>query len=148
MDTQVLVTERVEAGKRFLEALDAAKFPVAAALWLFVKELEKWRYFVATSLVDEKGPLEAYRQLQSLLRQFADDAHVTKLILYDLSVVSPSDERVRLFRRVIDTGQNIRDVRLTDTVIASTVVDDVLIYRLDRKGVPASVPKLYRLESE
>ena len=58
---KVLVRELIEDGERLLLELKQRDFPVTAAFWVDMPELDYWRLVVATSIVNERGPDVAYR---------------------------------------------------------------------------------------
>src|SRR5690242_14662798 len=60
-----LVVPDIEFGKKVLNALDAAEFPLSVALWL--KEDTDWTLVLATPLYEGIGPKEAYRCLLAAL---------------------------------------------------------------------------------
>ncbi|MDY3559451.1 hypothetical protein R5W23_000444 [Gemmata sp. JC673] len=86
MDQDALVTERVEAGKRFLAQLSAVGFPIAVAFWARPSD-EQWFLYLASPVVDEKGGHEAYRDLTLHERRFDN----VGLDPFEVRLVSPSD---------------------------------------------------------
>jgi hypothetical protein len=67
MVEDTLVDRKIEKGRKFLEALDAAGVPIDAALWFYFPESEMWRLVIATPLVKEGGGTrEAYRAFQEV----------------------------------------------------------------------------------
>ena len=131
MDTTPLVDDGVSAGLRYLDALDKAGVPVLAAFWLRLREAQEWRFVVATPLVQRNGPLFAYKRLQSLLASFGDDPRVCRLILSELTVVSPSDERVRLLARSLDYGEKTVAACFDRVVIGGVAIDDTIVNRMN-----------------
>jgi hypothetical protein len=96
MDKTALVapdTDRISRGSELLKELNKAAFPVHAALWLYDSErYSDWRLVIASPLVDEKGPLAAYKKLDSVLRRSRPD-----LVLWVqcVQLVSPHDSLIR-----------------------------------------------------
>jgi hypothetical protein len=72
MDTVSLVKNRIDAGQRLLDQLADKEFAVRAACWLKRVGEARWRLYVATPKVDEKGTLEAYRELIPILPSLGD----------------------------------------------------------------------------
>jgi hypothetical protein len=68
MDTISLVDEQVESGRRLLEQLSAADFPVRAACWAKPADEDRWSLYVASPAVDKKGVTSAYREVFRVLR--------------------------------------------------------------------------------
>ncbi len=68
MDKTALVGGDIDAGQIVVRSLDDSGFLVVAALWLWVVDLEKWRFVLASPFVDSDGPRAAYEKLQKVLR--------------------------------------------------------------------------------
>ena len=69
MDQTPLVDEQIADGKRLLDRLREAGFPVTAAGW--VRETERWRWhlYIVSPVVDEQGIGDAYLRIQMVVRQ-------------------------------------------------------------------------------
>jgi hypothetical protein len=93
MVKDLLVSNVVRGGEELLRALDKAEFPVDAAFWLLDVETERWKYFIASPVVDKEGPLHVYRELQKYIGASSE------LALQDIAVVSPRDRTVELLRK-------------------------------------------------
>jgi hypothetical protein len=63
MDTDTLVENQIEEGQRLLDLLGEEGVAVRAACWVKPIDKDRWMLYIATPIWDEKGPLEAYRQL-------------------------------------------------------------------------------------
>lgn len=120
-----LVTEWIEAGKRLTEALDSASFEVVASLWFYDAESGEWRLIIASPVVDQQGPLEAYRVVQKVL-----GVNTGGLTLNDISVVSPTHNLVKLLGIALKTGKEISGIRFTRNRINDQFIEDAYIYRL------------------
>jgi hypothetical protein len=68
MDSDTLVDNQIEEGQRLLALLREQGIVVRAACWVKSIDTDRWVLYIATPSVDEKGPLEAYRQLTPTLR--------------------------------------------------------------------------------
>lgn len=69
MDTATLVDHRsISDGQRLLDQLASEDFSVRAACWIKLQNRFKPSLFIATALVDQKGPVEAYRELHRVFR--------------------------------------------------------------------------------
>ncbi len=121
-----LVKEWIEAGKRLTEALDKAKLQVVASLWFYDPDSDGWRLIIASPLVDQEGPLEAYRAIQKVLGALDQK----DLSLSDISVVSPNHDLVKLLRNAIHTGKDISEIRFARNRINDQFIEDSYIYRL------------------
>jgi hypothetical protein len=72
MDTVTLVDEQISDGERLLDRLRQEGIAVRAAGWVKPADEERWSLLVATPLVDEKGPIGAYREVYRVLRSLED----------------------------------------------------------------------------
>ena len=81
MDTDTLVENQIEEGQRLLDLLEEEGITVRAACWVKPFDKDRWVLYIATPIWDEKGPLEAYRQLahahRSLENAWLTDSDVT-----------------------------------------------------------------------
>lgn len=68
MDTVALVENQIDAGQRLLDQLEEEGIAVRAACWVKPTQEDRWSLYLATPSMDEKGPLEAYRQLTPAFR--------------------------------------------------------------------------------
>ena len=72
MDKDTLVTEQTESGDRLISALAADGFDIRVAFWAKPTEEGKWFLYLASPMVDDKGPAVAYRFVHRTLRKMAD----------------------------------------------------------------------------
>jgi hypothetical protein len=54
-------------GRRIVESLVRAAVPVTLSSWIYFPELSEWHFFIATPLVDTKGPRNAYDQVLKVM---------------------------------------------------------------------------------
>jgi hypothetical protein len=66
MATATLVSD-LEVGRKILVALAQEHIPVSVAFWAYVSQSSEWQFFIATPLVDSKGPKAAYEQVLQTL---------------------------------------------------------------------------------
>ena len=71
MDSDAVVTEQTESGKRLIEALGTAGFEVRAAFWAKPTEEGTWYLYLVSPAVDEKGPAAAYSSVFDVMRQLS-----------------------------------------------------------------------------
>ena len=126
-----LVEADLIAGWRLLLALEIPPknqelFRVKAAFWLYSADSEEWRLMIATPLVDEKGPLNTYAQLQPLLLEIQP----ADLYLQNIAVISPSDPLAKAFRRAMHIPPKVPYVRVTRSTVGGIYVEDAYLYRL------------------
>jgi hypothetical protein len=68
MDTNGLVTQRIEDGRRFIKALSARDFDVTAAFWVRTSEEDVWVFYIASTKADGGKLAEAYSELYGILQ--------------------------------------------------------------------------------
>jgi hypothetical protein len=133
MGKATLVESDITDGRELIEALKQAGFPIRAALWFYFSESEVWRLMIATPLVDEQGPKEAYTRIQSVLASLprlavSGSGRLVRqgISLTDTTVVGPKDNIIRLLRKISRKGPV--EARYTRIAIDNTYIDDVYIY--------------------
>jgi hypothetical protein len=128
MDKTTLVEQDMKDGRKLIQALDKAGFPIEAALWYYLTESEVWRLMIASPRVDQRSSREASTFVQSVLAKLPKDFGIT---LTNISVVSPKEELIRLLKAAIHTGPHeIAGIRFSRNVIDNTFIDDAYIYRV------------------
>jgi hypothetical protein len=68
MDTVTLVGNQVNDGLKLLDRLQQEEIPVKAACWVKPAEEDRWSLYISTPLVEQAGPLAAYRKVYGCLR--------------------------------------------------------------------------------
>jgi hypothetical protein len=61
MVKEALVDSKIDAGRRLTKSLENAKLRVAASLWFFDTESNRWQLVIASPAVDQEGPAGVYR---------------------------------------------------------------------------------------
>lgn len=124
MATAALVNSDIEIGRRIIAALTRASIPVTVYLWAFVPQLEEWQFMVATPLVDTKGPLAAYGEINKVLQKEGvfEDVPVRRIFLK-----SPSDRVLKSLEKESRTVPN-EDFRAVNAPIAGRFVEDAFLY--------------------
>lgn len=120
-----VVEPEIKTGRAVTEALEETGTRVQAALWFYFSEAGEWRLVIATPLVDKVGPKRAYAELQkTLIRKELD------IDLRRISLVSPSNHLIQLFRSAVRTGPGLSEIRFTGNTINNVFIEDAYIYRL------------------
>jgi hypothetical protein len=124
-----LVESVIEHGRKLLDELKKIDphFLVRSAFWLYRPETFDWRLFIATPLVDQRGPASAYTDIQGALRSLAKPFWIS---MQDISVVSPSDKLVKLMKKAVQVPRDVSGVRFARTRVDDTYIEDAYIYRL------------------
>jgi hypothetical protein len=68
MDTITLVNDQIDDGQSLLARLARENIPVRVACWVKPVEEDRWSLYIATPLVEEKGPIGAYREVCRVMR--------------------------------------------------------------------------------
>lgn len=126
MARAAVVDPDIEGGRRLIEALDAAGFPVSSAFWFFDPSPEDWRLVISTPMVDTKGPLKAYEAIDPVLQNLGP----VEFRLIDIVAVGAKDRWVTPLRAAIHTGPGITGMRIRRNVLNGLQVEDAYIYRL------------------
>jgi hypothetical protein len=124
MATATLVSDDIEIGRRIVATLTRANIPVAVYLWAFVPELQEWQFIIATPLVDSKGPLAAYGEVNKVLRKegLLGDSPLRRIFLR-----SPNDRALKLLQKESRTLPQ-EAFRVVNQQIAGTFVEDAYVY--------------------
>lgn len=125
MASETLVSHEIQQGQAVLDAIDRAGLHVRTAFWLYADE--SWRLVLATPLVDDEGPLPAYRRIQQALAKFGTADVVP---LNRIQVISVRDPLIRAVKQVVHVPRTSRSpTRYTRNVVNGILVEDAYIYR-------------------
>jgi hypothetical protein len=72
MDKDTLVTEQTDSGEQLIKELAACGFETRVAFWAKPKDEGKWFLYLASPIVDDKGPTAAFRLVHSAMRKMPD----------------------------------------------------------------------------
>ncbi len=126
-----LVERDIGDGEKLVRHLDKDGFPVSAAFWYYESEPDKWRLIIASNVVDDLGPLEAYRQLFESIGRLQKKARSQySLDSFRIQLVKKRDRLPALLKRAVKTGPGISGIRFTGNAIDGTLIDDAYIYRV------------------
>jgi hypothetical protein len=98
--------------------------PVAVYLWAFVPQLQEWQFIIATPLVDSKGPLSAYGEVNKILRKegLFDDTPLRRIFLR-----SPNDRVLKSLEKQSRVVPQ-ESFRIVNEQIAGNFVEDAYLY--------------------
>ncbi len=124
MATATLVNSDIEIGRQIVAALTRANLPVTVYLWAFVPQLQEWQFIIATPLVDSKGPLAAYGEVNKILRKEAlfDDTPLRRIFLR-----SPNDRVLKSLEKESRVVPQ-ESFRIVNEQIAGNFVEDAYVY--------------------
>jgi hypothetical protein len=124
--TNNLTDDMKEAGKNVLSALDRAGMNVTACFWSYISQSERWRLIIVSPDVDAYGPLRTYEVVRDALVTVGKGVN-----LEDISVISPSNNMVKLLKKAIRTGVGaMSEIRFTGNIVDGVLIEDTLIYRI------------------
>jgi hypothetical protein len=137
-----LVESDLIEGRRLLNELRVAPkrtlFRVRAGFWFYYPESEEWRLVIGTPLVDEEGPLAAYKQLQPVLQELIDISAIRSdgLSLQNIEVISPRRPLVKAIKALASRPKispGLPDVlRLSGNSPGGMYIQDAYVYTLQR----------------
>jgi len=119
-----LVIPDVKFGKDVLRVLDAAGFPLSAAMWL--KEGTDWTLVLGTPLYDEVGPKDAYLRLRAAL---STEGPVS-LGEFPLRLEGNRSLLIKALRKTFGKTASVEGMRLGGHTIGGTWIDDGYVYRI------------------
>jgi hypothetical protein len=126
MAEAALVEKDVEAGLELVRLLDARRFPVTGAAWIYFPDLEEWKLVIRTP--------EAARDLNKAYLELAQamDSKTGFRSQFDLArvkLVPPTDRMLAAMGSAI-RAEGLNKIRFSRNVINGIFIDDALIYRL------------------
>lgn len=127
MDKTLLVREKIEEGKKLIEAIDRSDFQLTGALWFYLVENNDWRLILVTPLLEISGPRKIYEKIQLLIRDLPTPFGIG---LENISVMSPHDKLIKLLRIAIRTSPGLSEIRFSKNTINNVFIEDAIIYRL------------------
>lgn len=99
----------VEAGGQLLAMTDTLGMQAQGAMWVFDHELDEWRYYFVTSLVDSAGRRKTYRLL---LDAFEKLGLPSDMVAEDVYLGSPSDPLFQLISSAVHKeGSGVAEFR-------------------------------------
>jgi hypothetical protein len=117
-----------DQGALLTQRVLAAGLRISASLWLFEPELNSWRLVLGVPEVDQKGPIEIYKTIRSVISH--NKAQLHDLDIKDISVLSPKDSLLRLLSAALHVPSG--GVRFSRNTVGGQFIEDAYIYRLVR----------------
>jgi hypothetical protein len=131
MDTVALVANQIDDGRRLLDRLGEKGFVVRAACWVKPFEKDRWLLYIATPSVDEKGKLEAYRQLTPVLRSLGDDWVTSS----DVTLVGEKHPLVPYALEILRRFSHKTPIRSPLPLLGGIAAEEVFVYPLGKTTV-------------
>jgi hypothetical protein len=133
MDTVPLVVNRIDDGQRLLDQLAEKGFVVRAACWLKRADRDRWLLYIASPCVDERGTLEAYRQLTPVLQTIGEGW----LTSSDVTVVGEKHPLVAYARDILHRFPHRSPISSPRSLGAGLSIEEVYVYALGK--VPVTI---------
>ena len=122
MATAALVDKDIEIGRQIVASLTRAAIPVTVYLWGFVSD--EWLFIVATPLVDSKGALAAYKEVNGALQKAGLPDEIAYRRIY---LMSPNDRELKLLEKQSKVAP-YEAIRTVNASIAGRFVEDAYLY--------------------
>ncbi|NER38126.1 MAG: hypothetical protein F6J93_29900 [Oscillatoria sp. SIO1A7] len=125
MGPAILVSQEIEEGRRFIDALNAGGISGDSALWIYSSEKEAWQLMLTSTLYDSQGPLKAYGEILSVFRQVKPELKIDRTALV---AVSPQNEIIKGLREVQENyNLNLAGRKM---FVGQVAIDDAYIYQI------------------
>lgn len=125
MATAALVDRDLEVGRKIIGVLARAGIPVTVAFWAHVPQTDEWQFFVATPLVDSKGPRSAYEQVLKLLSN--NEGIDAELPWRRIFLRSPKDPTLKMLEKQSRVVQHDQ-FSVVNAPIAGSFIEDAYVY--------------------
>ena len=122
MATAALVDKDIETGRQIVASLTEAEIPVTVYLWAFVSE--QWLFIVATPLIDLKGPLAAYAEVNRALQRAGMPGEIARQRIF---MMSPNDPELKVLEKQSKAAP-YEAIRTVNASIAGRFVEDAYVY--------------------
>jgi len=119
-----LVDKDVASGRRILEALARAGVPVTVSSWIYFPELSEWQFFIATPLVDRKGPRGAYGQVLTIMTK---EDILPEFPLRRVFLIGPDHPIAERIRANLKAGEN-QAHQVVNVPVADGFARDAYVY--------------------
>jgi hypothetical protein len=131
MDTVTLVENKIDDGWRLLDRLAEEGVVIRAACWLKPVEEDRWSLYIATPVMDEKGPLGAYGQLTSVLRSLGGGW----LTSSDVNLVGEKHPLVQDALDLLRRFPHTTPIRSPRTLLGGIPIEEVYVYSIGKVEV-------------
>lgn len=124
MDSDALVEEQIELGRKVIGLLKLKGIDVAASAWIKEGERETWSLYIATEEVDKSGKTAAYVEIRTALRSMPEAA----VPMLELRVIGASDPLAKDIQKILGEPAPTMPVRYRGSFLGGMGVDGVYIY--------------------
>jgi hypothetical protein len=124
MDPISLVDWRIEVGQRLIQQLIHDGFDVTVAFWVKASEQDWWHLYIASKVVDERGPVEAYRALQMSLQRLPG----TAISLTDVKLIGTTHPLAQQMLGLRERSLDRKSLFYRDLGSSNGSIDEAYIY--------------------
>ncbi len=120
MDTIALVDAQIDSGLSLLDRLREEGVTVDAACWAKPGDEDRWSLYIATPLVDEKGPVASYQTVNRVSRS--------------MGLAQVLDSQIKLIGTANPIAKTIRELQKTfpgyksNVLLGTTFAEEVYVY--------------------
>ncbi len=118
-----LPLDRIESGKKLLEALDKEDFRIDAAFWFRRQESSTWR--LGLSPFQPSSSRSFYARIQKLMATIPENT----VALEEIEIVKSDSPLLKLLRVMIRTSRGISGITLSNNTVNGVLMPDMHVYR-------------------
>lgn len=126
MDQISLVDSRIADGRKLVLQLIHDGFEVIAAFWLKAPDDAWWHLIIASRVMDQVGPGEAYRALQASLQRLPG----LSLSLIEIKLIGAANPLAEAVRKLQQQAGGHRPIHFHGGKLGDLVIEEVYIYPL------------------
>jgi hypothetical protein len=137
MDTNGLVTRRVEDGRKYINLLSARGFDVTAACWVRTSEEDVWLLYVASPRVDNRKLADAYSGAYAVLQTMEG----TTVSASEVKLVG---ENSLIATEILDVRRRYADTFVDSSIlrqVGSVMIEEAYVY-----GPPQTLRQEYTVQ--
>lgn len=129
MDTNILVSDLIEDGRRIVGQLPQAGFEATAAFWLKAAEDGEWYFYIVSPVAERERLSVAYGQLHTLIRRMPQPLWIKPL---EVKLIAPSNPIAKDVLAIQNStrGPTARPIRWDGQLLGNVRVEGAYIYPL------------------
>lgn len=124
MDSDALVEEKIDEGRRFVAQLRLKNFDTTAALWVKTSDEGRWFLYVVSKAFVERGAAAAYRDAYGILREMQP----SWLSFSEIKLVGPDNPLARDVVALRDRHTGRMPTRYRGTALGNLIIEEAYIY--------------------
>jgi hypothetical protein len=137
MDQDTLV-KQIEGGRTLIAQLRGRGFEVKDAFWAKTDDSDQWYLYIVTPVVEELGPLEAYRQIHTAIGDYRWDDTREEIDPFSIRVLEPTHPFAKGVRDLVARHpDSAADTWYRTMWIGDTVVSGMYLYARTPAPQPA-----------